>query len=159
DIVLLQEVVDGVDLVKEIFGKSNFEFNYKITQEWNKAWVADSMICWNADKFTRIELEGESQVMGRTDERNKTKSAIVRLREIATQKIIDIASIHAPGYAITNPTEQNVANGNKSVQLIIDVFKTCVQPSNISIVAGDFNSESNPDYIENQKLLFSQRRF
>jgi len=159
DLILLQEVVDGVDMAEEVLGQEKFAFAYNMTQEWNKLWVADSVVAWNKEKFVKVETPNDALPMSQSDERTKTKSAIVRLQEIASGRFIDIASIHAPGYPIKNPTVQNVANGEKSIQLILDVFNTRLTPADISLIAGDFNSLSARIDSDEVKHDLSQRRF
>lgn len=160
DIVLLQEVVEDIELVKTSFGEK-FKFSYKMSSEDNRGLIADALVCWNKEKFEKIKIIGKKETSQESDERCRTRSAIVRLKEIGSNKIFDIASVHAPGYFIKEPTEKNVVNGEKAVELINKVFHLNQDNlADISIVAGDFNSDADPTYYDSvDKLTLSQRRF
>jgi len=160
DIILLQEIVEDVEFVKTSIGE-NFGFSYKMSSEDNRGRIGDALVCWNKEKFEKIKIIGKKETSQESDERCRTRSAIVRLREKSTNKIFDVASVHVPGYYIKEPTEKNVVNGENAVKLLNKVLLLNKDnPADISIVAGDFNSDANPTYYDSEdKLALSQRRF
>lgn len=156
-IVLLQEVesVSEVNLVKQVFSK-NFNWSYDVTNNYQNKQVADALIGWNKNIFIKVSDTNTYDSLG------NIKSTSVILRAIKTHEIIHAASLHAPGFAIKNPTKQNTLAGDKAVLSVIDCFKASLEkyPPHVAFIGGDFNSQFNPKhYSSEEECALSQNRF
>lgn len=153
DFVLLQEVMpEETPILQSIMPK---KFDLCIGKDFEREkYCFDTMIAWNAERFTKIAPEG--------NETTQRKSTIVLLRDNLTQKIVQLTSLHARGFNIADPSQGLKENEVLfSDQDIVDMLKKGesfeIKPD-IRIFGGDFNSEYlNPVATRNHEL--AQNRF
>jgi len=165
DVVLLQEVKKDIEFMEKSLG-DKFDFAFETSQDWEKNTITDAVVCWDKSRFVRLEIKGEKEISSDV----KLKAIAVRLQEISSYRILDIASIHAPGYSLMSPKPNfyakpkpylGVLPGNNAVEYALKIFALNKGKSSpVTIVAGDFNSESNPTYYNNaEDKDLSQQRF
>lgn len=152
DIALLQEIEnkETLDLVK-----STMPADYEISVAGNPEEKLDTAVVWNGKRFMKLpSIETAAK---------DRKVTIVALKELNSDKVIKVASVHVPGYTIVAPAKEMKAGeeflgGDKLIQTTLDQMKQG-EPADLSIVGGDFNSEYKPDYIKGRDLDLAQRRF
>ena len=95
DIALLQEIEtkETLDLVK-----SSMPADYEISVAGNPEEKLDTAVVWNGKRFIKLP-SNESAAKDR-------KVTIVALKELNSDKVIKVASMHVPGYNIVNPAKE-----------------------------------------------------
>ncbi len=154
DIVLLQEVI-----AEEIFQihKVMPDFEYCIAKDIEREKVCvDTLVMWNQKRFNKISPQGA--------ETTQRRSTMVLLQDVTTQKVIQVASLHARGFNIIKPSQgvsegENLA-GDQDVVDMLNRANTFDLKADIKIFGGDFNSEYEHLLTTNDRdSILAQRRF
>lgn len=150
DIVMLQEVtnLNQLQLIKNIFGDS---FGWFLeSQKDNKSCVLDAIVGWRTSVFTPVKcVKGVHP---------NIKMANAVLYDHSKRLIIQVASLHAKGFSLEKPTEDEVKLGD---DLILEASKEIpFIKSDAVFIGGDFNSEyAAPHHTNEGNLNLTQNRF
>lgn len=150
DIVLLQEMEHAQDI--ELVRQSLNSFAYVYGQDSNGL---STLVAWNTKRFSKIAPDASVPQL--------RKATWVTLQDNVTRKILQVASVHLSGYYLMDPQSDFLVNdhlaGDEQVNNLLSRIGSSTPQPDLSIIAGDFNSEYKPCYHNDKSLALSQRRF